>query len=66
MVSYTDYTQTAVVVTQAPTEIAEIFSDINMQGVFANILSGRQDMQTAFNNLQTKANEKWATLMSNG
>jgi len=66
MVSYTDCTQTAVVVTQAPTEIAEIFSDSTMMGVFANILSGRQDMQTAFNNLQTKANEKWATLMTNG
>ncbi len=63
-VSYTDCTQPCFVSTQAPLEIAEVFSDASMKSTIANILSGKIDIESAFNTLQTKANEKWLTLMS--
>ena len=63
-VSYPDQTAPSNIVTQAPTEIAEIFSDTNMIQTFAKIFNGGADAQTAFNQMQTKANEKWKTIMS--
>jgi multiple sugar transport system substrate-binding protein len=63
-VSYPDQTAPSNIVTQAPTEIAEIFSNNNMINTFAQIFNGKADAQTAFNQMQTKANEKWKTIMS--
>lgn len=63
-VSYTDCTQPCFVSTQAPSEIADIFSNNNMMSAIARILSGTVDIQTAFEKLQTQANEKWLTIMT--
>jgi ABC-type glycerol-3-phosphate transport system substrate-binding protein len=63
-VTYTECTQPCFVSTQAPLEIADVFSDANMKTTIGNVLSGRIDLESAFNSLQTKANEKWLTIMS--
>ena len=63
-VAYADKTQPTNVVTLAPQEVADLFSTSAMQQLFANVLSGNMDVLTAFNQLQTKANEKWNTIMS--
>ena len=63
-VSYTDCTQPCFVSTQAPSEIADIFSNNNMMSAIGRILSGTVDIQTAFEKLQTQANEKWLTIMT--
>ena len=63
-VSYPDQTLPTNVVTLAPQEVADLFSSSAMQALFTNVLSGKMDVLTAFNQLQTKANEKWKTIMS--
>jgi len=62
-VMYPDITRPVSLATMMPTDISTMFSSTVMQQTFANILSGRTDIQNAFNSLQTKANEKWKTLM---
>ena len=63
-VAYPDLTKPASVEVQLPPEIAEFFSPDNLQEMFANIFSGKIDVQTAFSQLQTKANERWSTIIS--
>ncbi len=62
-VMYPDKTTPASVITQAPQEIAEIFSNDAMMTLFADIINGRSDPQTALLKLQTRANEKWQTIL---
>lgn len=63
-VSYTDKTKPSDIAAQAPMEIAEIFSNNNMISTFARIFNGQADAQTAFEKMQTQANEKWKTILS--
>ncbi|MBO4326629.1 MAG: carbohydrate ABC transporter substrate-binding protein [Clostridia bacterium] len=62
-VSYADQTQPTNVVTMAPQEVADLFSTSAMQNLFISVLNGNMDVFTAFSQLQTKANEKWSTIM---
>ena len=62
-VSYPDQTMPTNVVTMAPQEVADMFSTSAMQNLFVQVLNGQMDVLTAFNQLQTKANEKWQTIM---
>ena len=59
---YTDCTQPASVITQAPQEFAEIFSNDAMIQVIASVVNGKATAEDAFGKLQTKANEKWALI----
>ncbi len=61
-VMYTDCTQPASVITQAPQEIADIFSNDAMIQVIASVVNGKATAEDAFGKLQTKANEKWALI----
>ena len=63
-VSYPDNTKPSSLASQVPIEIATIFSNDNMMATLAKIINGGADAQTAFNQMETKANEKWETLMS--
>ena len=62
-VSYPDQTRPTNVVTMAPQEVADMFSTSAMQNLFIQVLNQEKDVLTAFNQIQTKANEKWATIM---
>ena len=61
-VSYPDETLPASVITQAPQDVANLFSTDAMQQLFIKVLSGSKSVETAFMELQTKANEKWSTI----
>ena len=61
-VAYTDNTRPATAVVQCPYEVASVLSNTNMQSLWNNVLSGRADLQTAFEKMQQQANEKWALL----
>lgn len=62
-VAYPEKTMPTNVVTMAPQEVADIFSSDAMQNLIISVLNGTVDIQTAFNQLQTKANQKWMTIL---
>ncbi len=61
-VAYTDNTRPATAVVQCPFEVAGVLSNTNMQALWNNVLSGKVDLQTAFEKMQQQANEKWQQL----
>ena len=63
-VAYMDKTKPANPCIMAPFEVADVFSNDSMMGALARVINGVVDAQTAFAQLETKANQKWETVLS--
>ena len=61
-VSNPDAAIPALVIVQAPFEIADILSDTNMSNHFLDIVQGTKSLEDVFTELETRCNETWKTL----